>query len=167
MLCQIYLIFLITFFLILQSRINILFLSQHKPEDAISMKQCEFCNKSFMTTSELKNHLLYHMKERKHNCTLCSSKFLEKRHLDRHLRRCHSGGIKNFICNVCGKGFYERYELNYHWKTSLACSNHSSLLTCGENTNDITFTKLDSNAYAQSRFINQRQKIYSIKSNNF
>ena len=124
-----------------------MFLSQHKPEDTINMKQCEFCNKSFMTTSELKNHLLYHMKERKHNCTLCSSKFLEKRHLDRHLRRCHSGGIKNFICNVCGKGFYERYELNYHWKTSLACSNHSSLLTCGENTNDITITKLDSNVY--------------------
>ena len=96
------------------------------------MKHCEYCNKCFMTTSELKNHLLYHLKERKHYCTICSSKFLEKRHLDRHLRRIHSG-IKNYICNVCGKGFYERYELNYHWKTSISCYNSS--IRCNENSN--------------------------------
>ena len=93
-------------------------------DDVVDRKHCEYCDKSFMTTSELKNHVLYHLKERKHHCTLCSSKFLEKRHLDRHLRRIHSG-IKNYICNVCGKGFYERYELNYHWKTSLSCNSSS------------------------------------------
>ena len=121
---------------------------QHGQEQMVTMKHCEYCNKGFMTTSELKNHLLYHMKERKHNCTLCSSKFLEKRHLDRHFRRCHSGGIKNYICNVCGKGFYERYELNYHWKTSLACSNHPSLIRYGDNAKDTTMSELDTNVYA-------------------
>ena len=96
-----------------------------------------------MTTSELKNHLLYHLKERKHCCTLCSSKFLEKRHLDRHLRRIHSG-IKNYICNVCGKGFYERYELNYHWKMSPPCYNSS--VRC-DNILDAAMTSLDTNVY--------------------
>ena len=115
-------------------------------EEVISMKHCEYCNKCFMTTSELKNHLLYHLKERKHYCTLCSSKFLEKRHLDRHLRRIHSG-IKNYICNVCGKGFFERYELNYHWKTSSSCCN--SPVNCSNNNNsNVIISGLEQNVYA-------------------
>ena len=67
--------------------------------------------------AELKNHMVYHVKVRRFPCTACESSFLEKRHLDRHLRRIHSG-IKNFFCNACGKAFFEKFELNYHLRMS-------------------------------------------------
>ena len=81
---------------------------------------CPECDKVFLTSSELKNHRIYHDKVRRFPCTDCGSAFLEKRHLDRHLRRVHSG-IKNFFCNVCGKAFFEKLELNYHLRMS-SCS---------------------------------------------
>ena len=74
----------------------------------------EHCEKRFRTTSELKNHMLYHGDiRRSYSCHFCSSAFVEKRHLDRHIRRVHTG-VRNFVCNQCDKSFYEKYELNYH-----------------------------------------------------
>ena len=72
------------------------------------------CGKRFRTSSELKNHKLYHGEvARSYACHFCSSAFVEKRHLDRHIRRVHTG-VRNFPCDHCEKSFYEKYELNYH-----------------------------------------------------
>ena len=91
-------------------------------EDCTKRHLCSKCDKFFLTSSELKNHLIYHSNVRRFTCTAdsCDSAFFEKRHLDRHLRRIHSG-IANFFCNVCGKAFFEKFELNYHLRMS-TCS---------------------------------------------
>ena len=74
------------------------------------------CGKRFRTSSELKNHKLYHGEvARSYACHFCSSAFVEKRHLDRHIRRVHTG-VRNFPCDHCDKSFYEKYELNYHYR---------------------------------------------------
>lgn len=83
---------------------------------------CSQCPKKFLTSSELKNHMLYHGETvRAFSCSTCESAFVEKRHLDRHIRRVHTG-IRNYFCNSCGKAFYEKYELNYHLKVSNVCN---------------------------------------------
>ena len=82
------------------------------------------CGKRFRTSSELKNHKLYHGEvARSYSCHFCSSAFVEKRHLDRHIRRVHTG-VRNFLCEYCDKTFYEKYELNYHCRRHHAHHHH-------------------------------------------
>jgi hypothetical protein len=76
---------------------------------------CGECNKRFFSVAELRNHAAYHADSRQFACSVCAAAFVERRHLDRHIRRMHSR-IRNFYCNACGKTFYEKYELNYHRK---------------------------------------------------
>ena len=97
-------------------------LRKHPKTDSSRRRHlCSECDKMFLTSSELKNHMVYHFNVRRFPCTSCESAFLEKRHLDRHLRRVHSG-IKNFFCSFCGKAFFEKFELNYHQRMSSTCS---------------------------------------------
>ena len=82
--------------------------------------QCSQCDREFLTSSELKNHLRYHQpasEARAFSCSMCHLAFVEKGHLDRHVRRIHTG-IRRYLCPHagCGKGFFEKYELNYHLK---------------------------------------------------
>ena len=81
-------------------------------------QRCPHCPRAFWTSSELKNHLMYHAPEsRTHHCQLCDLSFVEKRHLDRHARRIH-GSTRSYHCPTlgCEKAFFEKYELNYHLK---------------------------------------------------
>ena len=79
---------------------------------------CDKCNKAFLTSMELKNHQLYHDSHRQYQCQHCPMSFIEKAHLDRHTRRIHQN-LRPFICTLgCGKTFCEKYELNYHLKSS-------------------------------------------------
>ena len=76
------------------------------------------CENTFLTTCELKNHMLYHQSDRRTffcQHPSCSMSFVEQRHLDRHVRRIHHG-IRRYACRDCGKAFFEKYELNYHFK---------------------------------------------------
>lgn len=84
---------------------------------------CPQCSKSFLTRSELKNHLLYHQPP-SHACPSCPQVFTEKRHLDRHFKRIH-GNLRPHNCPQCNKAFCEKYELNYHLKFS--CQNKKDL----------------------------------------
>ncbi|XP_059092595.1 zinc finger protein 501-like [Tigriopus californicus] len=88
----------------------------HSSDASKKTHKCSHCEKRFYTSPELKNHLLYHVDTRMFHCSTCESSFVEKRHLDRHIRRMHSK-IKNYFCNHCSKAFYEKYELNHHKKS--------------------------------------------------
>ena len=76
----------------------------------------------FFSQAELRNHSVYHLEQRSHVCPVCGVGFFEKRHLERHVRRKHHGGVRNFFCSDCGRAFCERYELNYHRKHSKTCN---------------------------------------------
>merc|ERR1719270_1345405 len=87
----------------------------HDNEHGVKSKACTQCEKTFFTSSELKNHMLYHQTERTISCPSCPMTFVEQRHLDRHIRRVHNG-VRRYTCQNCSKGFFEKYELNYHLK---------------------------------------------------
>ena len=84
-------------------------------QDEPKSKACSQCDKTFLTSSELKNHMLYHQPNRAFTCQSCPMAFVERRHLDRHVRRVHSG-VRHYSCRGCAKAFFEKYELNYHLK---------------------------------------------------
>ena len=84
-------------------------------QEEAKLKACSLCDKTFLTTSELKNHMLYHQAGRAFSCQSCPMSFVEQCHLDRHVRRVHNG-IRRYPCQQCGKAYFEKYELNYHLK---------------------------------------------------
>jgi len=98
--------------------------SKAKGQNVTKEYGCSLCPKVFLTSLELKNHQLYHTSHRAFPCQWCSLSFVEKGHLDRHIRRIHQG-LRRYPCTLgCGKAFYEKYELNYHLKSR--CPRRSS-----------------------------------------
>lgn len=73
---------------------------------------CQFCNQSFFTGGELKNHLAVHSNERNHKCELCGRLFKRKKTLADHVK-------VHFInkCEVCSKPFKDKKSLLAHVTT--------------------------------------------------
>ncbi|KAJ8715662.1 hypothetical protein PYW07_010144 [Mythimna separata] len=73
---------------------------------------CTECPARFLTKSNLNKHALKH-KEPMFKCDDCQRGFHSKLVLDRHFEADHLG-IKNHICNVCGKAFGYRKAMMRH-----------------------------------------------------
>ena len=76
------------------------------------------CKNTFLITSELMNHMLYHQSNRWtvfYHYQSYSMSIVEQRHLDRHVHHIHHG-VRRYACRDCGKAFVKKYELNYHLK---------------------------------------------------
>lgn len=81
---------------------------------------CTICNKRFVTSPELKNHLIIHTKERNHKCNTCNKAFGTKKTLLTHIK-IHTGE-KNYVCHVCSKAFTQAHVLRKHFKMHPGCT---------------------------------------------
>ena len=59
---------------------------------------------------------LAHSEERKFACTYCDFKAKISVVLKRHIKRLHHNEL-NFVCDICGKKFFEAYRLKIHEET--------------------------------------------------
>ncbi|KAK3084648.1 hypothetical protein FSP39_016872 [Pinctada imbricata] len=78
--------------------------------------QCSLCKKIFPSYTKLKQHCLSeHDGSGAHRCRECGKEFLKKDCLVQHKKRMHEDGKeKNFICDICGKGFKFSSDLRGH-----------------------------------------------------
>ena len=92
------------------------YLTVHKKSVHLNIKKfhCNFCNKTFVTTSCLKNHQARkHSIERQFNCDSCSNSFVCQRDLRYHIQAVHEK-IKTFKCDLCEKSFGYKKSLQNH-----------------------------------------------------
>lgn len=73
---------------------------------------CTECPARFLFKSNLNTHMLKH-KEPEFKCDACKRAFHTKLSLQRHFEADHLG-IKNHVCNVCGKAFGYRNAMMKH-----------------------------------------------------
>ncbi|XP_041356695.1 zinc finger protein 93-like [Gigantopelta aegis] len=105
--------------------------------------QCNQCPRAFTERSGLKNHVLRRHSEKQHVCDLCGKHFGSIVFLKQH-RKVHTkqreefvcklcekvyttaialdihmlahAGLKPFVCDMCGRRLYSKYQLNRHMK---------------------------------------------------
>ncbi|XP_055715666.1 zinc finger protein OZF-like isoform X2 [Phlebotomus papatasi] len=75
--------------------------------------KCEYCLETFEDYTELRSHIRFKCAERKFKCSHCDKSFFNKKALQFHLKCAND---KNFICEVCGKGFGYRGDLTIHMR---------------------------------------------------
>lgn len=73
---------------------------------------CTECPARFLVKSNLNSHMLRH-KEPQFKCDACKRAFHTKLKLERHFQ-CDHLGIKNHVCNICGKAFGYRNAMMKH-----------------------------------------------------
>ncbi|XP_063541874.1 zinc finger protein 92-like [Cydia strobilella] len=75
--------------------------------------QCSECAKCFISKSNLNKHMHVHKAEHDFKCETCGRGFNTKRTLDLHFKVDHTG-IKDHLCNICGKAFGYRKQMMKH-----------------------------------------------------
>ena len=76
---------------------------------------CKFCDKSFATNSDLKQHLTVHGEGKTFKCEECDRVFTNRDSIILH-RKQHTNKRTHF-CVVCDKGFFKQSCLNRHMRT--------------------------------------------------
>ena len=76
---------------------------------------CTVCNKRFLTTGSLNQHIQRHNEEKLHSCTQCEKRFTTKQYLKQHMN-VHRG---KFMCTECGKCCRNSLELKLHRRSCL------------------------------------------------
>ncbi|GAB0089796.1 zinc finger protein 382-like [Sergentomyia squamirostris] len=91
-------------------------LSFHMRKKHVTMQEykCEYCPAIFETYANLRIHIRFKCLERKFKCSHCDKSFFSKKAMQFHLKCAND---KNFICEVCGKGFGYRGDLTIHMRT--------------------------------------------------
>ena len=95
-----------------------------KAEHFNLIHNCLECDKSFLTRTSLKKHVIAaHTTERNFKCTKCPAKFKRRGDLNNH-ENVHSSTPKS-ICPHCGEKFKHEKSMSYHIKNvheeSIAC----------------------------------------------
>ena len=79
------------------------------------VRQCQYCESSFGTSSELLRHVRYrHTHEKRHRCTQCDYASVELSKLQRHMRS-HTGE-KPYQCPNCTYAAADRFKLKRHFR---------------------------------------------------
>uniref|UniRef100_A0A1I8P3K6 C2H2-type domain-containing protein n=1 Tax=Stomoxys calcitrans TaxID=35570 RepID=A0A1I8P3K6_STOCA len=108
----------------------------HKPK----IFECNFCEKSFMRSDALREHLAGHRGERKHVCSYCPKAFTWRSNFSLHMRKSHiqewkklqdeeaqrklkcryrretRGNCMVYVCIYCFKEYDSRFSMYYHAK---------------------------------------------------
>lgn len=77
--------------------------------------KCDECNKTFRDRKIYKRHLNLHKGIRNEMCDLCGKKFCNKNDVTRHHKTVHLG-IKKYVCTVCKKPFSNSSNLESHFR---------------------------------------------------
>ena len=77
--------------------------------------QCEVCGKLFQTDRLLKAHMTRHQ-DKKEKCNFCDKVFRLTHELKIHVESVHLK-LRNVLCSHCGKGFYSESNLREHVDT--------------------------------------------------
>ena len=89
--------------------------SEKHEEDITKIHECNLCDKTFYTPSELKTHIKnVHEKLKNHKCHLCDKAFSQPLTLRIHMSRIHKTRIKKHKCDLCEKTFSQSSNLNSH-----------------------------------------------------
>lgn len=82
--------------------------------------RCSVCQLTVRSGFELKQHLSSHedVVEEHHRCHICNKDLNSKRALTMHLRRHEP---KRFVCEICDKAVFSRYDLRLHRETHSDC----------------------------------------------
>ncbi|KAL1005165.1 hypothetical protein UPYG_G00055430 [Umbra pygmaea] len=86
--------------------------SENISENKTSSHICDHCGKDFVSSTNLKTHLLYLSGEKPHVCSLCGKGFVQTSCLKRHVRT-HTGE-KPYVCPCCGKAWSDSGNLKRH-----------------------------------------------------
>lgn len=77
--------------------------------------KCHLCDQSFVFANELASHIEYHNPDNhKYQCSKCDRKYFFKRSLVAHLARNHKERVRDQVCTVCDKGFFDLTALKKH-----------------------------------------------------
>jgi len=106
--------------------------NKHKPW------QCQFCEKSFATTSDLKQHLSSHGMGKIHKCEDCGREFTNRDSAILH-RKQHNNERTHF-CRDCGKGFFKASCLQRHMRSHTGEKPYSCEF-CGRGFSQVTTVK--------------------------
>ncbi|XP_063541879.1 zinc finger protein 616-like [Cydia strobilella] len=85
--------------------------------------KCSLCPYKGRHPGLLKTHMQTHTRDYQHRCMECPARFLTKSNLNKHVQR-HKGPV-DFKCENCKKGFYSKPELERHYEADhLGVKNH-------------------------------------------
>ncbi|XP_062538419.1 zinc finger protein 99-like [Armigeres subalbatus] len=87
------------------------------PEQHQLIFKCRYCSKSFPKQKLLKRHLAEHetLEKQKAKCDICGKCFRTQVILKNHIRAVHQVS-RDFICEICSRGFFRRAMLMMHRK---------------------------------------------------
>lgn len=75
--------------------------------------KCQYCPYKGRNSGLLAIHLRTHTGDYRHHCVVCSARFLTSSNLNRHMSK-HQG--RKFACDTCKRRFYSKHELEQHFK---------------------------------------------------
>lgn len=85
--------------------------------------KCSLCPYRGRHPGLVKTHMQTHTRDYQHRCMECPARFLTKSNLNKHLQR-HKGPV-DFKCETCKRGFYSKLELDRHFEADhLGVKNH-------------------------------------------